>query len=167
VERDLMGPISVGEVPQVADEPTEPMPVMDHTALLERLDDETIDRLLAAAGDPARCPLMIVQLRQLGGAFAEAPAGGGAVRPTDAAFNLWACGVPAVPGLVPVIEAAFETLGRAVEPVTVRRTLPNFAGEGQADSRGYDAATLQRLRALKRERDPHGVIRSNKPVLAD
>jgi hypothetical protein len=68
---------------------------------------------------------------------------------------------------VPVIEAAFETLGRSLEPVTVRRTLPNFAGEGQADSRGYDAATLQRLRALKRERDPHGVIRSNKPVLAD
>ena len=43
--------------------------------------------------------------------------------------------------------------------------MPNFTGAGQADAAGYDADRLDRLRAIKRDRDPDGVIRSNKPVL--
>lgn len=166
VELDLMGALPVSALGTVADEPTEPMPVLDHTVLLEELDDPTIDRLVAAVADPARCPLLIVQLRHLGGAFAERPAGGGAVDPVDAGFNLWACGVPAVPELVAAISAAFGGLDLAVADVAVGRRLPNFAGDGQADAAGYDAATLSRLRAIKSARDPHGTIRSNKPVLA-
>ena len=42
--------------------------------------------------------------------------------------------------------------------------MPNFTGAGQSDAAGYDTARLERLRAIKRERDPQGVIRSNKPV---
>jgi hypothetical protein len=37
--------------------------------------------------------------------------------------------------------------------------------DGAPADLGYPAETLQRLRRIKRERDPRGTIRSNKPVL--
>ena len=43
--------------------------------------------------------------------------------------------------------------------------MPNFSAVGHDDAAGYDAERLDRLREIKRRRDPNGVIRSNKPVL--
>jgi hypothetical protein len=166
VEIDLMGPVPVGELGGVAAEPTEPTPVMEHSMLLQGLDDEAIDALVAATADPATCPLMIVQLRGLGGAFAERPAGGGAVRPVSEPFQLWTGGVPVDAGVAAAITASFADVDDAVGRLASEHRMPNFTGEGQGNAAGYDTATLARLRALKRARDPHGVIRSNKPVLS-
>ena len=165
VEMDLMAPLTVGELGGVADEPIDPMPVQDHTALLDTLGDDAIDRLIAATGDARTCPLMIVQLRALGGAFAREVPGGGAVCPVTAAFNLWACGVPATPELGSAIELAFADLQEVMSPVASSRRLPNFSGEAQTNSEGYAEPVLHRLRAIKQHHDPEGVIRSNKPVL--
>jgi hypothetical protein len=133
--------------------------------LLTALDDEAIDALCAVAVDPRACPLMFVQIRGLGGAFADDSAAGGAVRPVTEPFQLFALGVPAVPELAQAIPHAFAAVDRAVGRLASGHRMPNFIGEGQDDATGYDAERLARLQAIKRERDPHGVIRSNKPVL--
>jgi FAD/FMN-containing dehydrogenase len=165
VERDLLGDVPVSQLGTVAAEPTDPTPVMEHSMLLGGLDDEAIDALVAATGDPATCPLMIVQIRGLGGAFRETNAAGGAVCAVAEPFNLWAGGIPAVPELAEAIPHAFAAIDQALGRLATGRRMPNFTGEMQADSAGYDEATLARLREIKRVRDPHGVIRSNKPVL--
>ncbi|EWT00261.1 FAD-linked oxidase [Intrasporangium oryzae NRRL B-24470] len=165
VELDLMGPVSIAGIGDVADEPTEPMPILEHAMLLEALDDEAIDALVAATSDSATCPLMIVQVRGLGGAFADRPADGGAVCAVDAPFGLWAAGVPATPELASAIPGAFDDLDAALGRLATGRRMPNLSGEGQPDSAGYDPDTLARLQEIKRARDPRGVIRSNKPVL--
>jgi hypothetical protein len=166
VEIDLMGPVPVGELGGVAAEPTEPTPVMEHSMLLQALDDEAIDALAATTADPATCPLMIVQIRGLGGAFAERPAGGGAVRPVAEPIQLWAGGVPVDAAVAGAIAASFAGLDGAIGRLATGHRMPNFTGEAQPNAAGYDPATLARLRALKQSRDPRGVIRSNKPVLS-
>ena len=166
VEMDLMRPITPSQLGDVAAEPTDPMPGMEHSALLTGLDDEAIDDLVAAVGDPATCPLMIVQIRGLGGAFAEDAPGSGAVRPVSEPFQVFALGVPAVPELAAAIPFGFAAVDDALSRFASPSRMPNFIGEAQDDTTGYDAARLERLRTIKRERDPHGVIRSNKPVLA-
>jgi FAD/FMN-containing dehydrogenase len=167
VELDLLGDVPISRLGDVAAEPTEPMPAMEHSMLLDALDDEAIDALVAATADPRTCPLMAVQIRGLGGAFGERTDADGAVDAVAAPFNLWACGVPAVPELAEAIPHGFAAIDAAVGRLASGRRFPNFTGETQVDSAGYDADTLERLRRLKRSRDPQGVIRSNKPVLAD
>jgi hypothetical protein len=103
VELDLLEPLPVSRLGEVAAEPTEPTPVLEHSVLLEGLDDEAIDALVHAVGDPVRCPLLVVQIRGLGGAFAESNVTHGAVSPVDAPFNLWAGGIPVVPELAGAI----------------------------------------------------------------
>ena len=107
----------------------------------------------------------MTQIRGLGGAFAEDSPAGGAVRPVPEPFQLMSIGVPAVPELAAAIPHAFAALDAALGRLASGHRMPNFTGAGQADAAGYDTARLERLRAIKRDRDPQGVIRSNKPVL--
>lgn len=165
VEMDLMQVITPSGLAAVAAEPTEPMPAIEHSMLLTGLDDEAIDALCAAVSDPRTCPLMFVQLRGLGGAFADDSTAGGAVRRVTEPFQVFALGVPAVPDLAEAIPHAFAAVDSALGRLASGRRMPNFVGEGQDDATGYDSEGLARLQAIKRERDPRGVIRSNKPVL--
>jgi FAD/FMN-containing dehydrogenase len=165
VEMDLMQAITPSGLDAVAAEPTEPMPAVEHSMLLAGLDDEAIDALCAAVSDPRTCPLMFVQIRGLGGAFSDDSTAGGAVRPVTEPFQVFALGVPAVPELAEAIPHAFSAVDAALGRLASGRRMPNFIGEGQDDATGYDAERLARLQAIKRERDPQGVIRSNKPVL--
>jgi hypothetical protein len=63
------------------------------------------------------------------------------------------------------VGAAFDALAAAFGPVASARTTFNLLGHDQiADDDAFSAPTLARLRSLKRERDPHGVLCSNHPV---
>ncbi len=165
VEMDLMRPITPSQLGDVAAEPSDPMPALEHSALLTGLDDDSIDALVASVGDPQTCPLMMVQLRGLGGAFGEDGPGSGAIRPVPEPFQLFALGVPAVPELAAAIPHGFAALDAALGTVLSPHRMPNFTGMGQSDAAGYDAHRLTELQRLKRERDPYGTVRSNKPVL--
>jgi hypothetical protein len=165
VEMDLMGEVPVGRLGEVAAEPTDPMPGMEHSMLLHGLDNCTIDKLVAVVADPRTSPLAVVQIRGLGGAFGAISSAHGAVTPVAAAFQLFALGVPAVPELAAAIPHAFAAIDAAVGHYATGRRMPNFSGDGQDDTAGYDPATMVRLQEIKRSRDPLGVIRSNKPVL--
>jgi FAD/FMN-containing dehydrogenase len=164
VELDLMGEVGPGTLGAVAGEPTDPTPTMEHSMLLDGLGDDAIDGLVAAFADPARC-LAMVQLRGLGGRFATPSPTGGAVRTVPEPFQLFALGIPAVPEVAARIPHGFAAVDAALAGHLTGRRMPNFTGEHEDDASGYERSTLERLRAVKRSRDPHGVIRSNKPVL--
>lgn len=165
VEMDLMGEFAPSRLSDVAAEPSDPTPGLEHGRLLTGLDDAAIDELVAAVSDPAACPLAIVQIRGLGGAFAEDSPTRGAVRPVAEPFSLFALGIEMAPEMRAPINAAFDAVDTALAPVLSDRRLPNFSGHHQDANDGYEPATLARLRAVKQARDPQGTIRSNKPVL--
>ena len=52
-------------------DPVDPMPVVDPAILLNDFNDEAADRLLAIAGPGSGSPQVLVELRQLGGAYAR------------------------------------------------------------------------------------------------
>ena len=123
---DLMGEVPLAELSSIADEPTDPMPAMQRSALLTGLDDDAIDALVAVVGADSGSPLPVVQIRHLGGAFADTVDGGGAHGPVSEPYNLFALGVPAVPELVEVIGVFFGRISAAVAHVSSGRTLLNF-----------------------------------------
>jgi len=69
---DLMGPVPMHELGRITEEPTEPMPTMERSMFLDDLGDEVIARLTDVAGPGSGSPLTVLQIRQLGGAFAAA-----------------------------------------------------------------------------------------------
>ena len=165
VEIDLMGPFPPSRLSEVAAEPTDPMPGMEYSALLEDLDDAAIDALAAVVTDPARCPLMMVQIRGLGGAFTDRTPGNGAVRPVGEPFQLFALGVPAVPRAGRWDRARLHGHRRCRG--SARQRVPDAqlhrSGAGRRGRlRPGQPGPAPRPQARPR---PAGTIRSNKPVL--
>ncbi len=163
---DLMGEVLISEVGAIADEPTDPMPGLQRSALLTHLDDDAIDALVAVVGADSGSPLPVVQIRHLGGAFADTPEGAGAHGPVTEAYNLFALGVPAVPELVEVIGIFFGRISAAVAHVASGRTLLNFLDGTEDPGRWWSPETRERLRHAKQVSDPLHTIRSNRPVNA-
>ena len=161
---DLMGPVPLAELDSIADEPTEPMPGLQRSALLTHLDEDSIDALVAVVGADSGSPLPIVQIRHLGGAFAAPPEGGGAHGPVTESYSLFALGVPAVPELVEVIGVFFGRISAAVAHVASGRTLLNFLDGTEDPGRWWSPETRERLVRAKQGSDPLHTIRSNRPV---
>ncbi|NKY97809.1 FAD-binding oxidoreductase [Nocardiopsis alborubida] len=157
--RDTRAVLPLSELGSVTAEPTDPSPGLSRAALLTDLGPQAVGALLA---EPI-APLVGVQVRHLGGAFADAsdtPFG-----PMDERYYLYALGVPFAPGMAPGIRARLEGLVASLGPgVSGRKPLTSLVpGESVTDV--FSAQALERLRRIKAERDPRGVVRSNYPVL--
>lgn len=161
---DTVGDVPIGRLGSIAAEPTDPTPGLQRSRLLERLDDTTIEALTAVAGPGSGSPLAVVQIRHLGGAFARTPEGAGSHGAVTEPYTLFALGVPAVPELVPAIQAAFGRVGAAVAGATSGRTLLNFLEAGEDPGLWWSADTRVRLAHAKELADPLGVVVSNRPV---
>ena len=162
---DLVGPVPLADLGSIADEPTTPMPGLQRSRLLERLDDETTAALVAAIGPDSGSPFTIVQIRHLGGAFTRTRDGAGSHGPVTEAYNLQAIGIPAMPELVPVIEGAFARLAEITNDVASGRTLLNFLEHDEDPTRWWTPEVRARLAQAKAATDPLGTLHSNRPVL--
>lgn len=161
---DSLRPVPLAELGSIAAEPTEPMPGLQRSWLLEGLDDTTISALTQVVGPGSGSPLPVVQIRHLGGALARTPDGSGSHGPVAEPYSLFAVGVPAVPELVEVISLFLGRIGAAVAGVASGRTLLNFLESGQDPSLWWSPETRARLVRVKDVTDPLATIRSNRPV---
>jgi FAD/FMN-containing dehydrogenase len=159
---DTLGPMPYTSFAQIHNDPADPAPFMERTAMLGSLTDEAVDELIAAAGPTADCPVHFVELRHLGGALAR-PADN-AVGHRDARFALWVVGVGAPDAFTPMNAYADELLRRMRPWSTGGRYLNFMAAQdtGVSDvSAAYDADAYRRLRAIKRRYDPGNLFRLN------
>src|SRR5690606_33688660 len=108
---DNAQPRSYAEVDLVHMDPPEPLPYQDGGMLLREIDDEFQRVLLDHVGPEADTPLLIVELRPMGGALAVAPNGRDAITGRDAAYSLLVVAVlaPPIADLVPDAMAALLT----------------------------------------------------------
>ena len=74
---DSVTELPVDQLGTICAEPVDPMPTTEWSSLLTDLSDEALTALLAEVGHQAACPLMVVQLRHLGGALARGHAAEG------------------------------------------------------------------------------------------
>ncbi|MGC5246910.1 FAD-binding oxidoreductase [Gordonia sp. DT219] len=156
---DGLGPMPYAQIGLIHADPTAPMPVTERGALLRELPDAAISALLAAAGPASSSPLTVVELRMLGGAFADEPRVRSALCHRRAAANLHTVGVLVPPIAEAVIAAAAHTV-EAMTPWATGGELPNFAATADAARirRCYDEDTYAWLSALAAQHDPHGVL---------
>ncbi|WP_449062691.1 hypothetical protein [Planomonospora algeriensis] len=169
--RDLLSPLdrlprpladgrrtmTVAELGAITAEPTDPSAGSSRGELLTVLDDATAKTLLT---DPV-APLMSVQIRQLGGAFArpsDSPHG-----PLTEPYALYLFGVPSDPATAEAVAARQRALA-GVLPVSGRKPF-TFLGPGETAADAFTPAALNRLRDVKRRHDPRGTFRGNFPVL--
>jgi FAD/FMN-containing dehydrogenase len=161
---DLTGDLPIAALGSIADEPTEPMPALKHSALLDRVDDVPIDRLTAAVGADSDCALTVFQIRHLGAAFAATSDGQGSHGPVAEPYVMWAFGVPVAPEVGAAIMRSFAAMDAASEGYASGRTLLNFLGVGGDPGQWWSPQTRARLARVKATSDPCGLIVSNRPV---
>jgi FAD/FMN-containing dehydrogenase len=147
------GLLPVTQLDVIHSDPPQPVPVQDRAVLLRELTAQTVDALLAVAGPGSGSPLAVVELRQLDGALQRAGAEPSAFR-RDAAYSVQTIGLR-TPETTDAVAAGAERVLAALVPWSTGATLPNL---GHGGARAYDAATLDRLRAVVRARDEAGVL---------
>jgi hypothetical protein len=164
---DMAGPLPYDQIDLVSMDPQDPLPFEQAGALLSDFDEAAQQALLEAAGPGVQTPLLMVELRPLGGALATSTAAPDAVSGRDAGFVVMALGllVPPIAGAVP---AAVEGLLDALRPWSDGYTLVNFhgrPGDMTDRARAWKPATYDVITRAKRRYDPTNMMRFGHAVL--
>ncbi len=142
-------------------DPDSPLPYEERGGLLRELPPEAVEALLGVVGPEQRVPILVCELRLLGGELSREPEGGNAIGARDAAFTVFAVGV-LTPETAPGLAASLDAVVEAVRPWSTGHTFANFHGQpgDAADrARAWTPDNYQRLRALAQRYDPEGLFR--------
>lgn len=159
---DTVREMPYAEVATIHNDPTEPAPSVESSAALRALEPETVEVLLDLAGPAVDVPLVVVELRHLGGALSRPPARPSPIR-RDARFSLFVVSM-AVPGTE---HAARECQDRLLEALAPWRLGPyvSFLASNiteQSDiAAAFAPADYERLRRTKATYDPENRFRIN------
>ncbi|MET9213595.1 MULTISPECIES: FAD-binding oxidoreductase [unclassified Nocardia] len=157
---DTRAAMTADQLGTITAEPTDPSPSLSRGELLTDLGDAVVKTLI----DAPVAPLLNIQLRGLGGALAASGPHDGARGPVTEPYALYLLGL-GLPHLVDDVTAGFATILDELGPHLTGAKPYTFLAPGESASAAFDPATLARLRLLKQDRDPHGVLRANFPVL--
>ncbi|TDD68484.1 FAD-binding oxidoreductase [Jiangella aurantiaca] len=150
---DAVAPLPPNGIAAVYNDPTEPIGYDERSLMLGSFDDTAADALVAAAGPDAPADgLIMVDVRQLGGALARPPEHARALDHREAAFSLVAVGFD---------PAAGEAVLARLRPWSTGLRFLNFVGGPAAAALAHESfppETRARLAAIKRDRDPGGVF---------
>jgi hypothetical protein len=145
-------------------EPEEPVPALGDHRLLDSLPAEAVDAFVDAGGPGSGSPLVHLELRHLGGALAEVPAGHGAIAKLGGEYALLGLGIPMDPSSGAAIRAQLDRVTGGLARWAAPRTYLNFT-IGPAEGRGiFEPATYERLQAVKAAFDPGNVFRANPEI---
>jgi FAD/FMN-containing dehydrogenase len=148
------------EIDAVHTDPHQPVPFCQAGLTLRDLTADTIDAVLVVAGAQAPVPVLLCEIRLLGGALARPPSTPNAVGGRDAAYHLSVIAVrtPDAATAAPAVAAVLA----AAQPWSSGRTLLNLHGvpaDAADRARAWDPATYRRLADLRTQYDPHQVFR--------
>jgi FAD/FMN-containing dehydrogenase len=158
---DAVGDMPYTDIDSVHQDPQDPVPAREACGLLRELPPAGIAALLAQVGPAADSPLLMTELRHMGGALARPAAIADAICARDAAFLLETIGISAGPQAA-AIAPAQAAMVTAMTPFATGRTMVNLHGTpgDEADrARAWTPETYQRLRRAKAHYDPANLLR--------
>jgi FAD binding domain len=113
-------------------DPENPVPGVGEGLTIRELPDEAIEAFVSVAGPNSGSPLLLSELRHLGGAL-ERPAGsGGALSHLNASFAMYSIGMPMTPELGEAIPPHLSKIDAAMRPWAANGGYYNFI-EGPCD----------------------------------
>ncbi len=148
-------------------DPEQPVPGLGHHRTLRELPDEAIDTFVSLAGADSGTPLLLTELRQLGGALGRPADGAGALTHLDADWVMLGIGLPMTPELGEAIEGHLDRLHEAMEPWAADGGYFNFAERSCDADAILPPDVCARLAEIKRKWDPDGRIVGNHAVSLD
>jgi hypothetical protein len=156
---DRIGELAFSDIGRIHDEPGSPVPVQQSQTLLSALPPEAIDALIKAAGPESGSPLLLVELRRLGGALARTPDHPSAFSHRHAPYALHTIGLAVPPDKHIVAAAAQDTLA-SLEPWSTGAMFANFVptSDPARIATAYDHHTRERLLSLAGQYDPTGTL---------
>jgi hypothetical protein len=142
-------------------DPEQPVPGVGHHALLRELPDDAVETFVGAAGAESGTPLLLTEIRHIGGALGREGDNAGALAKLDAEYLMFGIGMPMTPQLGEAIDGRLDHLAEVMAPWTAEGGYFNFAERTCEIDSILPAQAHERLLEVKRRWDPDGLIRAN------
>jgi len=164
---DTFGQIPAAGLCRIHMDPEQPVPGLGHHSVVRELPDEAIETFTALAGPEAGSPLLLAELRHLGGALQRPADGGGALDKLDADFVMFGIGMPMTPELGEAITGHLDRMKEEMLPWAGDGGYFNFAERPCDVDAILPAETCARLAEVKRRWDPEGLVVANHALALD
>jgi FAD binding domain-containing protein len=163
---DTFDQIPAPALTRIAMDPEPPVPGLGHHGLVTELPDDAIASFVDTAGPESSSPLLLAELRHLGGALRRPPENPGALGKLDAEFVMLGIGMLMDPALREPITDALDGLADAVKPWAAEGGYFNYAERPCDVDAILPAETCKRLAEVKRSWDPDDRILANHSIVA-
>ena len=161
---ETFGQIPASGLTRIAMDPEPPVPGLGHHGLLRELPDEAVEAFYETGGPESDSPLLLSEIRHLGGALARPAENGGALDKLDAEYVMLGIGMLMDPQMKDPITAQLDRMSDAMKPWSAEGGYYNYAERPCDVDSILPAATCERLAHVKRSWDPDDVILANHSV---
>jgi FAD/FMN-containing dehydrogenase len=165
-EIDTFSMVPPAGIAELHMDPPDPLPYTAAGMMLGDLTGDAIDRFVATAGPGSGSPLVISEIRHVGGALRRSQPHHGALATFDASFLTLGVGVAFDEASYRASHERLGLLSDAFAPFDTGREYLNFAERPTDPARFYTPEAYRRLRAAKAEWDPENLFRANHPIPA-
>jgi hypothetical protein len=145
-------------------DPENPVPGLGEGMTIRELPDEAIDAFVGLAGPGSGSPLLLSELRSLGGALGRPDPNGGALTHLETEFVMYSVGMPMTPELGEAIPQHLQKIEQTMQPWAGEGSYYNFTERPCDADAILPADVCARLAEVKRQWDPDGMIVANHSV---
>jgi FAD/FMN-containing dehydrogenase len=165
---DTFGMMPYAAMDSISMDPVDPMGARQQSEMLSDLSPEAIEALVEVAGAGSGSPLIMLEIRQLGGALERTADRLSTMGKGGSKFIMNGVGPAFTPEMAEGVVAYLARVTEATRPFQTGDTYVNFMELGGASAERVKAAyapeDLERLVALKDRYDPQNVFRFNRNI---
>lgn len=164
---DTFGAMPVAAMDAISKDPVDPMGVIQYAGMLSDVSPKAIDALVEVAGAGSGSRLLMVELRQLGGALTRNPHQPHPMGSGNARFSMNVLGATFTPAMAEGVKTHLARLAEVTRPYQTGATFVNFLEVDPAENRvraAYPPEDWERLVALKHKHDPQNLFRFNRNI---
>ena len=165
---DTFGEMPVAAMDAISMDPVDPMGAIQHAEMLRDLSPDATAAILEVAGPDSGSPLIMLEIRHLGGALARQPDRLNPMGSGDAKFVMNGIGATFTPEMAEGVAAHLARVAEATRPHQTGETYVNFMElDGASEDRvraAYPPEDWERLVELKDAYDPENLFRFNRNI---
>jgi FAD/FMN-containing dehydrogenase len=168
---DAVGPLPHSRVDEIHADPQQPVPAREGGMLLRGFGPGLEEVLLDLAGPESRAPLLLTEIRLMGGALAEPlagiAAGADCLTGRDAGLSFFTVGIPS-PSAAHLVPDAIDAARTALKPYGTGCTLANLHGHldsPELAGSAWPEAAREKMGAAKAGIDPKNLFRHGHAIV--
>jgi FAD binding domain/Berberine and berberine like len=148
-------------------DPEEPVPAIGGAhVMLDDLSPEAVDAIVSVGGPEAQHPLLMLELRHIGGALDRVPENAGARRRLPGKIVTYAAGMVMDAETAVAIESHLEKVELALRPYDSGHRYLNFVEHKESTESMYEGDDHARLASIRAQYDPAQLFQANHEIYA-